>query len=456
LRVKTRLRLALVASGLFLAGCGDPYPISYSDNERLALDLKDKPKLQEAVRKAIADLFGDSPKQIKVPKGAGLPLGGRRLAGTYVEPGSKNPTRLRLEKLDPETWKTAVDPNTGKAVATIGLGGYTLYRHHCLHCHGISGDGAGPTAAFLYPRPRDYRPGLFKFTSTPSGAKPTRLDLRKTILHGLNGTSMPSFESTMTPEQIEQVIDYVIFLSLRGETELNLIDEATVADVKDANPLPDERAQEIAVSVFDKWKLSESQAVNPPARRTLSNPQSIASGRELFLGRTPEKLVCTTCHGPLGQGNGDQWIDEELTYEVVFGREDPEAIMKERVYHGKDPATLDKQTRDKKEAELKNLHDLWTKSLDNWKQPLRPANLNRGVYKGGRRPIDLYWRVANGITGTPMPGHGQAAKPERIWDVVNFLLALPYEPALLRDAPPAPAAAAPQVAQRATREVATP
>jgi hypothetical protein len=26
-----------------------------------------------------------------------------------------------------------------------------LYREHCAHCHGISGDGAGPTAAFLNP-----------------------------------------------------------------------------------------------------------------------------------------------------------------------------------------------------------------------------------------------------------------------------------------------------------------
>ena len=36
-------------------------------------------------------------------------------------------------------------------------------------CHGSSGAGDGPTAAFLYPRPRDYRRGLFKFTSTAQG-----------------------------------------------------------------------------------------------------------------------------------------------------------------------------------------------------------------------------------------------------------------------------------------------
>src|SRR5688500_2705959 len=28
-----------------------------------------------------------------------------------------------------------------------------LYREHCAHCHGITGDGNGPTAAFLNPYP---------------------------------------------------------------------------------------------------------------------------------------------------------------------------------------------------------------------------------------------------------------------------------------------------------------
>jgi len=35
-----------------------------------------------------------------------------------------------------------------------------------------------------------------------------------------------------------------------------------------------------------------------------------------------------------------------------------------------------------------------------------------------------------------------------IWDVVNFVLALPYQPELLKDAPAPPAAQAPAVANR--------
>src|SRR5947209_4416159 len=44
--------------------------------------------------------------------------------------------------------------------------GSALYRHHCLYCHGLDGDGRGPTGPWVSPPPRDYRPGVFKFIST--------------------------------------------------------------------------------------------------------------------------------------------------------------------------------------------------------------------------------------------------------------------------------------------------
>ena len=34
-----------------------------------------------------------------------------------------------------------------------------------------------------------------------------------------------------------------------------------------------------------------------------------------------------------------------------------------------------------------------------------------------------------------MPAHLSTLKPEQIWDIVNFVLALPYQPELLRDRP---------------------
>jgi mono/diheme cytochrome c family protein len=65
--------------------------------------------------------------------------------------------------------------------------------------------------------------------------------------------------------------------------------------------------------------------------------------------------------------------------------------------------------------------------------------LRQGIYRGGRRPVDIYWRVYNGIEGTPMPGLGanvlQEGDPpdpnkltkEDLWHLIRYVRHLPYE-----------------------------
>ena len=102
-----------------------------------------------------------------------------------------------------------------------------LYREHCAHCHGITGDGVGPTATFLNPYPRDYRKGQFKFKSTPVGQKPTHADLKKIVFDGVPGTAMPSFK--LLPDlEVEALVDYVKYLAIRGEVEARV--EAVAED----------------------------------------------------------------------------------------------------------------------------------------------------------------------------------------------------------------------------------
>ncbi len=40
---------------------------------------------------------------------------------------------------------------------------------------------------------------------------------------------------------------------------------------------------------------------------------------------------------------------------------------------------------------------------DDWGTVVRPANLTAGIYRGGRRPIDIFYRMHSGITGSNMP-----------------------------------------------------
>jgi hypothetical protein len=68
---------------------------------------------------------------------------------------------------------------------------------------------------------------------------------------------------------------------------------------------------------------------------------------------------------------------------------------------------------------------------DEWGTMVRPANVTAGIYRGGRRPIDLYWRVYRGIEPSGMLSNPDLAATDasgqnKLWDVVNFLQALPY------------------------------
>src|SRR5205085_2022380 len=97
--------------------------------------------------------------------------------------------------------------------------GSAIFRKQCLHCHGLPGDGRGPTGPWVNPHPRDFRQGFFKFASTdPAIGKPRREDIRRTLLNGIDGTSMPSFH-LLPADDLENLISYVIHLSIRGEAE---------------------------------------------------------------------------------------------------------------------------------------------------------------------------------------------------------------------------------------------
>jgi mono/diheme cytochrome c family protein len=436
--VTSRFRLAWLIASLTLAGCGgdfNPGPLQYEETEALTRELADKtkpnlagkPKLQDGVRKGLAKQFGPNPQEIHVPADSGLPGGGRQLASRIAISSNGESTTKQIFVKRPATIEGE------EPVVERQEGGFALYRRHCLHCHGVSGAGNGPTAEFLYPRPRDYRPGKFKFTSTPNGAKPTRDDLRRTIRDGLHGTSMPAFDSLMDPTEIEQVLDYVIFLSMRGETELALIDEASIADPDDPEALSDEVVDGVVKNVINKWTSVEAQVFNPPVPRTPATRKSILHGRDLFLGHKSRKgntVDCIGCHGPQALGDGLSFVAQDVFNDVVFSG---------------DPS----QQEERLQKYRKEVREQWKNSLDDWGNPLRPNNLNRGVYKGGRRPLDLYWRIAKGITGAKMPGHYPTLEADEVWDLVNFVLALPYEPELLKGAVPANAASAkPAVAQR--------
>jgi mono/diheme cytochrome c family protein len=255
-----------------------------------------------------------------------------------------------------------------------------LYRHQCFHCHGAEGGGDGSTSRFLNPRPRDYRPGKFKFTALKGKARPRHEDLFRILAEGIYTTAMPSFRR-LTDAQLHGLVDYVRLLAIRGETEILL---ASFYEPEEG--LNFANVQENYLDVVAKWRGAGQQLIALAGEVPRPTPERIEHGRTLFM--TPGErggANCVSCHGESGRGDGPSVNDP-------------------------------------------------TKSIDDWGNPIKPRDLTNGVFRFGRRPIDLYRRIYAGINGTPMPEHygmtitenGQARTmgEDDIWDLAFFVRTL--------------------------------
>ena len=167
-------------------------------------------------------------------------------------------------------------PETPELVAS----GKVIYFRRCSFCHGLLGDGEGPAAEFLDPRPRDFTLGTYKFRTTESGELPTDEDLFRTISRGLSGTGMQAFDdsrikSGLSEEERWAVIAYIkTFAPEFQDPELDPVKTGKVVK------LPDER---------------------PPL-----DEKTIAQGQKVF-----ERAKCWECHGKLGRGDGQKSFDRK-------------------------------------------------------------------------------------------------------------------------------------------------
>lgn len=214
--------------------------------------------------------------------------------------------------------------------------GKDVYMNRCIGCHGVKGDGKGPAATFLDPKPRDFTSGVFKFKTTPNESLPTDEDMMKVISQGVLGTSMPSFH--LMPEVSRMaVVEYVKSFSTIWNNKENLL-----AKVQGAP--------------FPKQDFSDHQQFIARAKK----------GRGHYVDN------CATCHGRLGHGDG-------------LGGED---------------------------------------LVDDWDNPIKPANLTKKYIKTGKSVRDIYRVLLSGIAGTPMPAFKDALTDDELWDVAAYVLYL--------------------------------
>jgi len=107
----------------------------------------------------------------------------------------------------------------------------------------------------------------------------------------------------------------------------------------------------------------------PDQRPFEPSPASIAAGRQIFV-----KQDCVKCHGKAGEGDG---------------------------------------------VEANRLED-------DWKVPIRPANLTLRHFKSGKRDRDIYRIFTTGLNGTPMPTFDELNEEQR-WQLVDYIKSLEQE-----------------------------
>lgn len=409
---------------LAMIGCGQAEPPAFHSNMPLMIENDIDDNYQQAITNVLGAMFG-TPDEPYVMEETGLDVKKIKM--------SAGPTR-------------SYQPGAKQG----------LYRQHCAHCHGVTGDGYGPTSQFLDPYPRDYRPAIYKFKSTYRAERPTHYDLHKTLINGVPGTAMPSF-SLLPPDEVEALIEYVKYLSMRGQMEIELVDlivneleeDEETGEYHPLDPVKfdyqREGIEERLAMVAETWSAAEEQVVYPDESELPAEDRtpeellaSVVKGRELFYGT---RANCIQCHGPTALGDGQQtdyndWNKaifqfDEQTRSIATQIEDEQAGM------GKLSGD-DYQAAKERIAELKSQYaerEKIVKSLFNPRNAI-PRNLRQGLYRGGNRPIDLYWRFHQGIPGTPMPAVGPAAPgaqgtltEEEIWNVVDYVRSLPFEPA---------------------------
>jgi len=203
--------------------------------------------------------------------------------------------------------------------------GEAAYARECASCHGVEGDGEGPGATYLNPKPRNFQLGVYKLRSTPNGELPTKQDLFNTITNGISNSMMPAFHS--------------------------LSDEERWALVE-------------VIRRFGGIEEEEGEAITVSARIAFDDA-SVQRGVAVY-----ERLDCASCHGPTGWGDGDSSLTLEndakervwaanLQSGVYKGGSDPEQLY-QRIANGLDGSPMPSYSAEASPEEIWDLVNYMT------------------------------------------------------------------------------------------------
>jgi mono/diheme cytochrome c family protein len=264
--------------------------------------------------------------------------------------------------------------------------GEEIYQFQCAACHGKKGAGDGPTADFLYPRPRDFTLGMFKYKTSPGELPPRDEDLFNSIKHGLNGTAMLSWKTILNDEQIKSLIPVIknfdisyTWIETPEDDEDYEEEDEDEEDEEDYEEEDEDEDEEVVDTSKPKTFIRITE-IEPTKSQIAYSDNSIAKGKIAF------EKNCTQCHGNTGRGNitSGKRLTDDWGYRIW----------------------------------PRNLTQPWT-----WRATNVPESREQTIR-------NIYLRISIGIFGTPMPAHRSTTDDpdpislENRWHIANYVYSL--------------------------------
>src|SRR5881397_4005486 len=143
--------------------------------------------------------------------------------------------------------------------------GKKVYVKWCAGCHGETGAGDGPAAAYMLPRPRNFTGAIYKIRTTASGQLPTDADMMRAIDEGLPGSAMPAWKGRLSDADRRAVLAYLkTFSSFFADTSQHVVE----------------------------LKFGSAPGGG-------SGAEALKVGRQFY-----DSIGCRKCHGDQGRGDG--------------------------------------------------------------------------------------------------------------------------------------------------------